>query len=48
MLNPVAAGIFTIAVNTGPLDDQILLDAEQIYYSTLWKAANEWENYIMH
>ena len=23
----VAAGIFTIAVNTGPLDDRILLDA---------------------
>ena len=28
----VAAGIFTIAVNTGPLDAQVLLDAGANYY----------------
>ena len=40
----VAAGIFTIAVNTGPLDDQILLDAgANLLFHSMESLANEWE-----
>lgn len=42
-----AAGIFTIAVNTGPLDDQVLLDAgADLLYPDMTSLANDW-NQIM-
>lgn len=41
----VAAGIFTIAVNTGPLPDQVLLDAgADLLYPDMTSLANDWEN----
>ncbi len=40
----VAAGIFTIAVNTGPLPDQVLLDEGADYLFPSMAAFNEnWE-----
>lgn len=40
----VAAGIFTIAVNTGPLDDQVLLDAgADLLYPSMTALAEDWE-----
>ena len=40
----VAAGIFTIAVNTGPLDDQVLLDAgADLLYPNMTALAEDWE-----
>lgn len=42
-----AAGIFTIAVNTGPLPDSILLDAgADILFPSVEVLCNEWENII--
>ena len=39
----VAAGIFTIAVNTGPLPDQMLLDAgANLLYPGMTSLANDW------
>lgn len=39
------AGIFTIAVNTGPLDDKVLLDAgADLLYPDMTSLANDWEN----
>lgn len=39
----VAAGIFTIAVNTGPLDDKILLDAgANLLYPNMESLAKDW------
>lgn len=39
----VAAGIFTIAVNTGPLDDQVLLDAgADLLYPDMESLAKDW------
>lgn len=39
-----AAGIFTIAVNTGPLPDQVLLDAgADLLYPDMTSLANDWE-----
>lgn len=41
----VRAGIFTIAVNTGPLDDKMLLDAgANLLYPTMQSLANDWDN----
>lgn len=41
----VAAGIFTIAVNTGPLDDQVLLDAgADLLYPDMAALAADWED----
>ena len=43
----VAAGIFTIAVNTGPLDDRILLDAgADLLYPDMTALAKDWDNLI--
>lgn len=40
----VAAGIFTIAVNTGPLDNQILLDAgADLLYPNMDALAEDWD-----
>ena len=41
----VAAGIFTIAVNTGPLDDRVLLDAgADLLYPSMTALAEDWNN----
>ena len=41
----VAAGIFTIAVNTGPLDDRVLLDAgADLLYPNMTTLAEDWNN----
>lgn len=43
----VAAGIFTIAVNTGPLDDQILLsEGADLLYHTMQDLADDWQRLI--
>ena len=40
----VAAGIFTIAVNTGPLDNQVLLDAgANLLYPNMGALAQDWD-----
>lgn len=40
----VAAGIFTIAVNTGPLDDNVLLDAgAHLLFPSMQALADAWE-----
>lgn len=42
-----AAGIFTIAVNTGPLPDKVLLDAgADLLYPDMTSLANDWNNII--
>lgn len=42
-----AAGIFTIAVNTGPLDDQILLDAgADLLFPSMQALADFWETLL--
>ena len=41
----VAAGLFTIAVNTGPLDEKVLADAgASLVFPTMPTLADEWEN----
>lgn len=41
----VAAGIFTIAVNTGPLPDKVLLDAgADLLYPDMASLAKDWNN----
>lgn len=41
----VNAGVFTIAVNTGPLDDKVLLDeGANLLFPSMESLANEWEN----
>ncbi|WP_102406143.1 HAD family hydrolase [Parabacteroides bouchesdurhonensis] len=41
----VAAGIFTIAVNTGPLNNQVLLDAgANLLYPSMTALAEDWKN----
>ncbi len=41
----VAAGIFTIAVNTGPLPDKVLLDAgADLLYPDMASLAKDWDN----
>lgn len=43
----VAAGIFTIAVNTGPLDNRVLLDAgADLLYPSMTALAEDWDNLI--
>ena len=40
----VAAGIFTIAVNTGPLDGQVLLDAgANLLFPSMQAFCDQWE-----
>lgn len=40
----VAAGIFTVAVNTGPIDGQVLLDAgADILFSSMQEFCDNWE-----
>ena len=40
----VAAGIFTIAVNTGPLDDEVLLaEGANLLFPTMSSLAANWE-----
>lgn len=40
----VAAGIFTVAVNTGPIDDQVLLDAgADILFPSMQALCDSWE-----
>ena len=41
----VAAGIYTIAVNTGPLPDQVLLDAgANILFHTMKELSDSWQH----
>ncbi|MDO4755465.1 MAG: HAD-IA family hydrolase [Parabacteroides sp.] len=41
----VAAGIFTIAVNTGPLENQVLLDAgAHLLYPNMTALAQDWDH----
>ena len=41
----VAAGVFTIAVNTGPLDDSILLnEGANLLFPSMMSLADEWDN----
>lgn len=43
----VAAGIDTIAVNTGPLENRVLLDeGAKILFASMCQFANSWENLI--
>ncbi len=43
----VAAGIFTIAVNTGPLDDQVLLDAgADMLFPSMQALCDGWEDFL--
>lgn len=45
----VAAGIFTIAVNTGPLPDKVLLDAgADLLYPDMTSLANDWDNIMKY
>lgn len=40
----VAAGIFTVAVNTGPIDDQVLLDAgADVLFPSMQALCDNWE-----
>lgn len=42
----VAAGIFTVAVNTGPLDDRVLLDAgANLLFPSMSALADNWEKF---
>lgn len=44
----VAAGIFTIAINTGPLDEQVLRDAgANIVLPSMQALFDNWENYCL-
>lgn len=41
----VAAGIFTVAVNTGPLEDQVLADCgANLLFSSMEELKEEWKN----
>ena len=45
----VSAGIFTIAVNTGPLPDKVLLDAgADLLYPDMTSLANDWDNIMKY
>ena len=40
-----AAGIFTVAVNTGPIDGQVLLDAgANVLFPSMQDFCDNWEN----
>ena len=41
----VAAGVFTIAVNTGPLPDEVLLNqGANLLFHSMQEFCEEWEN----
>lgn len=43
----VSAGIFTVAINTGPLPDKALLDeGADVLYDKMTQFRNEWDNFI--
>ena len=43
----VAAGIYTVAVNTGPLDNQVLLDAgANALFPSMQALCDEWETFV--
>ena len=43
------AGIFTIAVNTGPLDGQVLLDSgADLLFPSMQALCDEWDNCLIH
>ena len=43
-LGLVAVGVFTVAVNTGPLQDSVLLDAgANLLYPSMQALCNGWE-----
>ncbi|WP_314127035.1 HAD hydrolase-like protein [Segatella maculosa] len=43
----VSAGIFTIAINSGPLPDKALLDeGADVLYDKMTQFRNEWDNFI--
>lgn len=43
----VAAGIFTVAVNTGPIDDQVLLDAgADVLFPSMQALCEGWEELV--
>ena len=47
VMSSVAAGIYTVAVNTGPLDDSVLLDAgANKLYSSMQAFTDDWENFF--
>ena len=42
------AGIFNIAVNTGPLNNQVLLEVgSHLLYPDMKRLANDWEKIMM-
>ncbi|NDV59217.1 HAD-IA family hydrolase [Bacteroides sp. 519] len=42
----VAAGVFTVAVNTGPLDDKVLLDAgADVLFHSMEEFEREWDGF---
>ena len=43
----VSAGIFTVAINSGPLPDKVLLDeGADVLYDKMTQFRNEWDNFI--
>ena len=43
----VSAGIFTVAINSGPLPDKALLDeGADVLYDKMTQFRNEWDNFI--
>ena len=44
-----AAGIFTVAVNTGPLDRQVLLDAgADLLFPSMQALCDDWESCLLY
>lgn len=43
----VSAGIFTVAINSGPLPDTSLLDeGANVLYNTMTQLVDDWDNYV--
>ena len=43
----VAAGIFTVAVNTGPLPDEVLLEqGANLLFHSMTEFCEKWENFF--
>ena len=43
----VSAGIFTVAINSGPLPDASLLDeGANVLYNTMTQLVDDWDNYV--
>ena len=43
----VSAGIFTVAINSGPLPDTSLLDeGANVLYNTMTQLGDDWDNYV--